>query len=207
MIFSCAQNPPMRKVLTMVHKVQSDWSYYLSNVILLCLLTSLTTLQSWRLPYCSLHISVMLLSNGLSIYFFLQLCERQSNCIPLREIFFWPLGIKCQPPPFLTPSLTKFSLSFFLICIHEIYNLIYEVYYFIYSFWFLSSFSEVHKLCEVKIFACFAHCFFSHCSKRYLTLSNSFIIVYYGVVRCFREGNGTPLQYSCLKNPMDRGAW
>ena len=23
----------------------------------------------------------------------------------------------------------------------------------------------------------------------------------------FREGNGTPLQYSCLENPMDRGAW
>ena len=22
-----------------------------------------------------------------------------------------------------------------------------------------------------------------------------------------REGNGNPLQYSCLKNPMDRGAW
>ena len=22
-----------------------------------------------------------------------------------------------------------------------------------------------------------------------------------------REGNGTPLQYSCLKNPMGRGAW
>ena len=21
------------------------------------------------------------------------------------------------------------------------------------------------------------------------------------------EGNGTPLQYSCLKNPMDGGAW
>ena len=21
------------------------------------------------------------------------------------------------------------------------------------------------------------------------------------------EGNGKPLQYSCLKNPMDRGAW
>ena len=21
------------------------------------------------------------------------------------------------------------------------------------------------------------------------------------------EGNGIPLQYSCLKNPMDRGAW
>ena len=23
----------------------------------------------------------------------------------------------------------------------------------------------------------------------------------------FREGNGTPLQYSCLENPMDEGAW
>ena len=22
-----------------------------------------------------------------------------------------------------------------------------------------------------------------------------------------REGNGYPLQYSCLENPMDRGAW
>ena len=21
------------------------------------------------------------------------------------------------------------------------------------------------------------------------------------------EGNGNPLQYACLKNPMDRGAW
>ena len=23
----------------------------------------------------------------------------------------------------------------------------------------------------------------------------------------FGEGNGIPLQYSCLENPMDRGAW
>ena len=23
----------------------------------------------------------------------------------------------------------------------------------------------------------------------------------------YREGNGTPLQYSCLANPMDGGAW
>ena len=26
-------------------------------------------------------------------------------------------------------------------------------------------------------------------------------------VRSVREGNGTPLQYSCLENPMDREAW
>ena len=29
-----------------------------------------------------------------------------------------------------------------------------------------------------------------------------FYVLYY-----IGEGNGTPLQYSCLENPMDRGAW
>ena len=24
---------------------------------------------------------------------------------------------------------------------------------------------------------------------------------------CIGEGNGTPLQYSCLENPLDGGAW
>ena len=28
-----------------------------------------------------------------------------------------------------------------------------------------------------------------------------------GLERSPREGNGNPLQYSCLGNPMDRGAW
>ena len=28
-----------------------------------------------------------------------------------------------------------------------------------------------------------------------------------GSGRCPREGNGKPLQYFCLENPMDRGAW
>ena len=27
------------------------------------------------------------------------------------------------------------------------------------------------------------------------------------VIFSFREGDGTPLQYSCLENPMDGGAW
>ena len=30
---------------------------------------------------------------------------------------------------------------------------------------------------------------------------------YWPVVRQAGEGNGNPLQYSCLKNPRDRGAW
>ena len=28
-----------------------------------------------------------------------------------------------------------------------------------------------------------------------------------GLERSPREGNGNPLQYSCLENPMDGGAW
>ena len=28
-----------------------------------------------------------------------------------------------------------------------------------------------------------------------------------GIEDIFGEGNGIPLQYSCLENPMDRGAW
>ena len=28
-----------------------------------------------------------------------------------------------------------------------------------------------------------------------------------GSGRSAREGNGNPLQYSCLENPRDRGAW
>ena len=30
---------------------------------------------------------------------------------------------------------------------------------------------------------------------------------FYHSIIAFGEGNGNPLQYSCLENPMDRGAW
>ena len=32
-------------------------------------------------------------------------------------------------------------------------------------------------------------------------------IPYLSIYKIPGEGNGNPLQYSCLKNPMDRGAW
>ena len=35
-------------------------------------------------------------------------------------------------------------------------------------------------------------------------MSTSFYIPYLGSLG---EGNGIPLQYSCLENPMDGGAW
>ena len=36
---------------------------------------------------------------------------------------------------------------------------------------------------------------------------NQVILIYQVSSRICREGNGTPLQYSCLENPMDEGAW
>ena len=39
--------------------------------------------------------------------------------------------------------------------------------------------------------------------------SRFLLIIYfiYSSVYIFGEGNGNPLQYSCLENPMDGGAW
>jgi len=33
------------------------------------------------------------------------------------------------------------------------------------------------------------------------------IFIWYQVIIILGEGNGTPLQYPCLENPMDGGAW
>ena len=44
----------------------------------------------------------------------------------------------------------------------------------------------------------------SHEIKRCLLLGRK---VMTNLDRIFREGDGTPIQYSCLENPMDRGAW
>ena len=44
----------------------------------------------------------------------------------------------------------------------------------------------------------------SHEIKRHLLLGRKVIT---NLDSIFREGNGTPLQYSCLENPMDGGVW
>ena len=36
---------------------------------------------------------------------------------------------------------------------------------------------------------------------------NGYRYIYSFLCYTIGEGNGTPLQYSCLENPMDRGAW
>ena len=45
---------------------------------------------------------------------------------------------------------------------------------------------------------------------RLCSFSVCFVLVlknFYSSIIDFGEGNGTPLQYSCLANPMDGGAW
>ena len=62
-------------------------------------------------------------------------------------------------------------------------------------------------------------------SLQYSGLENSMYCIFHGIAKSqtglsdfhfhfqctlsmlSREGNGNPLQYSCLANPMDRGAW
>ena len=45
----------------------------------------------------------------------------------------------------------------------------------------------------------------------YFFLLTDFISLYFNLIYLSKpmngEGNGTPLQYSCLENPMDGGAW
>ena len=51
---------------------------------------------------------------------------------------------------------------------------------------------------------------FSHTIKLQRTFFYEIFIndvIWVMVRQCLGEGNGTPLQHSCLENPMDRGAW
>ena len=44
-------------------------------------------------------------------------------------------------------------------------------------------------------------------SNPYMTTGKTIALIRQTLVSKVGEGNGTPLQYSCLKNPMDGGAW
>jgi len=46
-----------------------------------------------------------------------------------------------------------------------------------------------------------------HFLKNYKILIQSFFIFWVLPLLLRGEGNGTPLQYSCLENPMGGGAW
>ena len=50
----------------------------------------------------------------------------------------------------------------------------------------------------------------SEANEKYILIVWSLIILdftFVAPISIFGEGNGNPLQYSCLENPMERGAW
>ena len=54
---------------------------------------------------------------------------------------------------------------------------------------------------KIKLFS------FSSIMKWFGGLVGNFVFEYISLAVSSRDGNGTPLQYSCLENPMDGGAW
>ena len=51
------------------------------------------------------------------------------------------------------------------------------------------------------------HCLSEFVSEKFKLRENSTMCFVCVCVCVDGEGNGTPLQYSCLENPMDGGAW
>ena len=80
-------------------------------------------------------------------------------------------------------------------------------------FIFSSSYSHLNLWCPSP--QQFFSCFMSDIILRYICdhMGNILAIKYFAadtlfmVILCFALGNGTPLQYSCLENPTDGGAW
>ena len=64
---------------------------------------------------------------------------------------------------------------------------------------------EINSLSVVSVGIIFSHsegCLFT------LLIVSFFVQKLFSLIRShFGEGNGTPLQYSCLENPMEGGAW
>ena len=54
---------------------------------------------------------------------------------------------------------------------------------------------------------CNTKCFMSYSQTHLLTYWWEVILFENNLTLPFGEGNGNPLQYSCLENPMDGGAW
>ena len=48
---------------------------------------------------------------------------------------------------------------------------------------------------------------FPICKMRRIPIYNLLVKTAYNTYIIKREGNGNPLQYSCLENPVDRGVW
>ena len=109
--------------------------------------------------------------------------------LDISEIF--PSLAVLKQPYYHSPLTFKFTFSSFPYWLYNHYLLNPKhqkcPWYHFFSHSIMQSFTKFFDLCILHIFQ-------THIFSFYLYL-------------CTGEGNGTPLQYSCLENPMDRGAW
>ena len=66
--------------------------------------------------------------------------------------------------------------------------------------------STVHQSMELFAYRKYHSLEFGKMNSKWIWIQIQRLIQIY-IYIYFREGNGTPLQYSCLENPMDGGAW
>ena len=121
-------------------------------------------------------------------------------------VLFWiltppslPILIHQQVPSFLSPKLTLNSFTFL-----HIHTKLYPSHHFSPSrltFWT----SIVIGLPTSKVVPAIA--FFSQQTDHITSFSMLRIFLTVSYCANIGEGNGTPVQYSCLENPMDWGAW
>ena len=107
---------------------------------------------------------------------------------------FWIYGIYKN----MLYNIIRIILLLYCICIHRLVSIIALLFS-----------SKVYNIFHVAVnfrSISFRNCF---CSNRLRPgwFSQPFKGVWIWLVGWLGEGNGTPLQYSCLENPMDGGAW
>ena len=96
---------------------------------------------------------------------------------------------------YFTMALFIFLLKYscFIMCSFLLYSKVNQLYIYIYPlFWISFPFRSLESIEKSSL------CY---------TVGSHQLPVLYIVVYIYGEGNGTPLQYSCLENPMGGGAW
>ena len=167
----------------------------------------------------------------LSFLFFSQLFVRppQTTILPFCISFSWGWSwslfpVQCHEPPsivhfshsllFITRCVTITPLKFFCTC--KIKIAIAADFYSSFTNQFHCHFFLHTTQANVSIHACFHNSFYTLSYNSLFSLSPPLYselleLKGYFVFLCIPviigESSGTPLQYSCLENPMDGGAW
>jgi len=100
--------------------------------------------------------------------------------------------------------LTSFSFSF-LICKMGVTNILYNIFWETRKSYFLVN-RPIHS--RHFIYVDYNYCFTWMCKWNFKLILGTLAIYKLGLsIINTGEGNGTPLQYSCLENPMEGGTW